>query len=89
MISSEVMPSAWALKLIKILCLRIEGTTAWTSSTEATYLPCMIALAFAARIRCWEALGPAPHSTQSFTEGRASGSLGRVERSNFTAYRMT
>src|SRR4030042_2353297 len=89
MIWREVIPSAWALKLVMILCLKIEGTTALTSSTDATYLLFMIALAFAARMRCWDALGPAPHSTHSFTKGKASGPLGREERTNLTAYPMT
>src|SRR3989304_174695 len=72
-----------------IRCLRIEGITDLTSSTDATYPPCMTALAFAARIRCCDPLGPAPHSTHSLTNGRASGPPGLDERTSFTAYPMT
>src|SRR5438874_837486 len=63
--------------------------TARTSLVEGAGRPDSMALAFAPRIRFWEARGPAPHSTYFFTTGIASDSRGRDALARDTAYEIT
>src|SRR6266850_3926031 len=84
----ESTPSASAWKFVITRWRRTGSTSARTSWTSAAGRPCSAARAFAARISAWDARGPAPQLTWSFTCLPAS-SCGRVRRTSSTAWRMT